>query len=232
MKTKYPRSCHFSWSESNTSDDVWWTDKDVEDNFVGREVVVSLKIDGECTNLYRDHYHARSLDSPHHPSRNWIKKFHATFAYEMDENIRFCGENCYAFHSLFYTDLPTYFFLFGVYDQERCFSWDETEEYAKLFGLITVPVLYRGIWNEKLIRENWTGEGPFPAYECTGDPIRRQFPEDFTPSNHEGYVVRLADSFKFEDFRESLCKMVRKNHVKTAQNWMQLSVVPNQLKVL
>lgn len=229
---KYPRSFNLPFSQSDSSDDVWWTEKDIDRNFVGKEVVVSEKLDGEATSLYRDRNHARSIDSAHHPSRNWIKQFHATFSHEMADNIRFCGESVYAFHSIFYTDLPSYFFLYGVYDQESCLSWDETEEYASLFGLTTVPVLYRGIWDENLVKKLWTGKGTYPTYENSGDPVRREFPQDFTPCVAEGYVVRLASAFRYDNFRNSLAKFVRDRHVKSPQNWLQLNVVPNQLKLL
>ena len=39
--------------------------------------------------------------------------------------------------------------LFSVWNELNvCLSWDETEEWAQRLGLVTVPVLYRGIWDE------------------------------------------------------------------------------------
>jgi hypothetical protein len=46
----------------------------------------------------------------------------------------------------------------------------------------------------------------------------------------EGYVVRLAASFKFEDFAKSVAKWVRKNHVTTTNHWKLEKVIPNTLK--
>ncbi len=222
---KYPRTFHVPWSESNTSDDVWWKNCSY---FEGHEVVVSEKIDGECTSVYHDHLHARSVDSKHHPSRNWMKQFHAQIAHEIPENIRLCGENLYAFHSILYTELPTYFFLFGIYDERNvCLSWDATLEYADLLNLTTVPVLYRGIWDEKLIRGLWTGKGTYSTFKARKE--NPQYPDDFEPTTAEGYVIRRTCEFAYDDFPKMCSKWVRANHVETTTHWMKQAVVPNRL---
>ena len=227
---KYPRTFHFPWSESNSSDDVWWTADDVANYFHGKEVVVSEKMDGESTSMYNGHIHARSMDSGHHPSRAWVKQLLGTFGHNIPQDFRICGENLFAFHSIYYTDLPSYFMVYGIYDDNNyCLSWDDTLLYVHMLGLETVPILYRGIWDEKLIRNLWTGKGVYPTY--SSPTVRRQFPEDFEACTAEGYVVRLAEKFHYDDFSKSVAKMVRKNHVSTPTNWMTMFVVPNQLKV-
>lgn len=223
---KYPRTMNFPWSDSNSSDDVWL--KDCQ-QFEGREVVVTEKMDGECTSLYTDHLHARSLDTDSHPSRNWIKQFHATFGYEIPKDYRVCGENVYAFHSIFYTELPSYFLCFGVYtDDNLCLSWDDTLELCELLGVNHVPVIYRGPWDEKLIRSLWKGRGAFPTFATNAElPI---WPDTFQPTDAEGYVVRLASAFPYEQFKTSVGKYVRPNHVTTPTNWLQRDVLPNRLR--
>lgn len=227
QRIKYPRTMNAPFSHSNSSDDVWWKDCSL---FDGKEVVVTEKLDGECTTIYPDgHVHARSLDTSHHPSRSWIKQFAATFAHEIPSNWRVCGENVFAWHSIFYTELPTYFFVYGIYDQDNnCVSWDQVVELCELLGLHTVPVIYRGIWDENLVRESWKGIGKFPTF---GTKVEYpKVPDDFTPCEAEGYVVRLADSFPYDQFRNCCAKMVRENHVQTSTNWLSRMVVPNQLK--
>ncbi len=99
--------------------------------FAGHEVVVTEKMDGENTTMYRDHIHARSIDSKHHPSRNWVKRLHGTFAHLIPEGWRLCGENMYALHSIAYEQLDSYFYLFSVWDEHnRCLDWDEMLEWA------------------------------------------------------------------------------------------------------
>jgi hypothetical protein len=150
MYFKYPRTPHLPWSPGATSDDVYLVDVST---FEGHEVVVTLKMDGENTTMYRDHIHARSLDSGHHPSRAWVKGLHGTIAHLIPDAWRLCGENLFAEHSIHYSDLPSYFMLFSIWNEaNNCLSWDETIEWAALLELEIVPILYRGRWDEKMIR--------------------------------------------------------------------------------
>ncbi|MCA9494357.1 MAG: RNA ligase family protein [Myxococcales bacterium] len=204
MRVRYPRTVHLPWSPGATEDDV--RAQHLAD-LGGREVVVTEKMDGENTTMYRDHMHARSLDSRHHPSRNWIKALHGRVAHSIPERWRVCGENLYARHSIAYTELPSYFMLFSVWDEhDRCLDWDSTVEWAQLLELDLVPVLYDGIFDRA-----W-----FDSLEL--DLERR-----------EGYVVRLASSFDRQDFGVSVAKWVRAGHVQTDTHWMHAAVVANGL---
>src|SRR5680860_1154948 len=49
-RVKYPRTFHLPWSPGATADDRTMADPD--DAFGGAEVVVTEKVDGECTTLY------------------------------------------------------------------------------------------------------------------------------------------------------------------------------------
>ena len=216
-RTKYPRTMNFPWSGSNSSDDVWWDDCSL---FEGKEVVVTEKMDGECTTIYPDgHVHARSVDSKHHPSRSHVKALAAQIAYKMGENIRLCGENVYAFHSIFYTELPSYFLAYGAYQGNTCLSWRETELLCLAFEVPTVPIIYKGIWDEDKIRNLWEGKGAYPTFSSPSGP----------PCEAEGYVVRVTEEFPYDEFRSHCAKYVRPNHVTTSSHWLEGPVVPNLL---
>jgi hypothetical protein len=203
-KVKYPRTYHLPWSPGLSSDDKMLRDLS---SFEGQRVIVTVKMDGENTTLYRDGMHARSIEYEAHESRTWIRAFHARFSHDIPEGYRLCGENLYAKHSIKYERLDEWFLLFSVWQGSTCLSWDETMEWASLLDLKTVPVLYDGLWDEKLIRG---------LYEPTfrGDPA-------------EGYVVRLAESFSYASFRTSLAKYVRANHVTTDDHWKHSVIEPN-----
>jgi hypothetical protein len=206
---KYPRTPHLPWSPGTTSDDRLLENTD---QFFGKEVVVTEKIDGENTSMYRDHIHARSMDSLDHPSRTWVKQLHGSIQYDIPEGWRLCGENMFAKHSIHYANLESYFYLFGVYNAENMtLSWDETKEWAKLLGLVTVPELWRGVWDEEKVRPLYTGKSVFG-------------------NSGEGYVVRLAGSFPWAEHWNYTAKYVRKGHVQTSQFWMNQPVVRNLLK--
>lgn len=171
------------------------------------EVVVTEKLDGENTSMYRDDIHARSLDGRSHPSRSWVKQLHGQIAHEIPEGWRICGENMLATHSIPYHYLRSYFYVFGIYNEDNvCLSWDETLECCQMLGLTTVPELYRGPYSGIELDKVWTGHSVI-----TGDG---------EPDAQEGYVVRNAGEFLYEDFAENVGKYVRKGHVQTSAFWM------------
>jgi RNA ligase len=213
---KYPKTYHFYWSKPDPhgNDRVHPN----VDHFIGKEVVVSCKLDGEGSNLYRDYYHARSIDSGAHPSRTWIKAFHAQIQHQIPDGYRLCGENLQAKHSICYENLPSYFFLFGIYDDNNvCFSWDNTIEWAKKLNVCVVPILYRGIWDEQLVKSCYTGRTIIDGIDC---------------GEQEGYVVRLTDPFRYVDFTYSVSKYVRPGHVSgDTEHWSKSGYKPNKLIV-
>lgn len=205
-KVKYPRTAHFMWSEGATSDDKKLTSVA---HFIGKEIVMTEKMDGENTTLATEYNHARSLDSVDHESSHKLKYLWSTIRYDIPENWRICGENLYAQHSLKYDSLKSYFQVFSVWNEKNeCLSFDDTIEWCNLLGLTMVPVLWRGIFDEKFLRE----------YKIDTE-------------KQEGYVVRLADSFKYEDFGTSVAKWVRKGHVQTTKHWKQEKIIPNKLEL-
>ncbi len=202
---KYPRTPHLPWSQSIAGDDLRAMDAT---QFKGKHVVITEKMDGENTSIYRDKIHARSLDSRHHESRNWVKRWHAVIAHEIPVGWRICGENVFAQHSVVYDDLESYFYGFSVWnDANLCLSWEDTLEWFALLGIIAPPVLYNGVWDAKCVRE-----------------LR------VDTEKVEGYVVRLQDAFHFDDFGDSVAKWVRRNHVQTDEHWMHSEIIPNTLK--
>lgn len=194
---KYPRTHHFSWSEGVNDDD-----RIIEnlDKFIDQRVIVTEKMDGENTTMYRDYIHARSIDGRSHVSRDWVKGFWSKIAHDIPEGWRICGENMYAVHSISYERLPSYFLGFSIWNEKNvCLSWDETLEWFQLLNITSVPVLYDGIFDVEKVKSCW-------------DPKKWE--------TSEGYVVRLAEPFRYGEFRASIGKFVRKGHVQTVKHWM------------
>ncbi len=204
---KYPRTPHLPWSPGRSADDIEAADLS---RFSGQQVVVTAKLDGESCTMTRDRMYARSPDGNFHPSQAWARALHGKLAWELPERYRFCGENLYAEHSINYQNLPSYFFLFSIWNENnQALSWDETVEWAALLGVETVPVLYRGEWDEEAIKA------------C--------YPHSAWGNEPEGYVVRLAERFDYSSFRQCVAKFVRPNHVQTDQHWRSKAVVANKL---
>jgi hypothetical protein len=177
---------------------------------VGKRAIGSKKMDGENTTLGKDYTHARSLDSRGGIDRDWVKQLHAQIAHDIPENWRICGENLWAKHAIHYTDLPSYFMGFSIWDDDNmCLSWDETLHYFALLGIEPVYVIYDDIWDEAKIRK---------------------LHEGLDPGKDEGFVIRLADKFAYDNFDKSVAKYVRKGHVDDESHWRTQMLVPNVLK--
>lgn len=204
---KYPRTYHLPWSHLLKDDRILKDDS----HFIGKRVIVSLKMDGENTTMYNDYIHARSLETASHETRNWVKGLWSQIGYMLDDNMRICGENLYAVHTVKYDNLKSYFMMFSMWMDNRCLSWDETVEYSKILGLEMVPVIYDGIYDKDSIIE------AFSNHEKT----------------NEGYVVRIADEFNYIDFRRSVAKFVRPEFRQLINNshghWISKKIEVNTL---
>jgi hypothetical protein len=108
---KYPRTFHLSWSPGLTKDDRSLKDCS---QFDSNRVIVMEKLDGENSSLYPNYYHARSVDSKNHPSRNIAKAIHAKFAHDIPKDWRISAENMYAKHSIHYKELEGYLYGFSI----------------------------------------------------------------------------------------------------------------------
>ena len=197
-KIKYPRTFHLPWSPGRTEDDKTL---DSIDHFRSMEsIVITEKLDGENTTIYKDYTHARSIDGRHHPSRDWVKNLQYQIGWMIPEGWRICGENMYAKHSIDYSGLTNYFYVFSVWNGSQCLSWEDTIRFCEDLSLEIVPVLYRG-----------------------------SYPDDFSlfqdkslyGEEQEGYVVRNAEGFNYDDFQMNVAKFVRENHVQTDKHWRQ-----------
>ena len=204
MKVKYPRTMHLPFSPGLQNDD-----RIIETlvDLIGQEVVVTEKMDGENTTLYRDHLHARSLDSKHHESRNWVKMFHGQIAHMIPDGWRICGENMYAKHSIHYKNLKSYFYGFSIWNErDVALSFDEQELWFQQLNIVQPQIFYRGTFNLELLHK---------------------LAESLDPLTQEGFVVRLAGEIPFSDFGTKVTKWVRKGHVQTDEHWMHKQIVPN-----
>ena len=204
---KYSRTFHLPWSLGRSSDDKTLSSVD---HFMGKPVVVTEKMDGENTTMYPDYIHARSIDGRHHPSRDWVKQLQGEVGYLIPDGWRICGENLYARHSIPYENLPSYFMAFSVWDQYNiCLDWNYTKYVCHSLNLHMTPVLYEGVFDEALLRK---------------------MASEMDLTKCEGYIVRLADQFHYDDFATSVAKFVREDHVQSEDHWMHQEIIPNRLK--
>ncbi len=189
---KYPRTYHLPWSEGLTKDDRQHKNLSI---FQDKEVVVTEKMDGENASLYCDYMHARSIDSQSHPTQSYVRQLQGKIGQNIPKGWRVCGENLFAKHSIKYDNLSDYFLMFSIWNEvNECLSWGETVEWAGLLDLKMVPLLYEGKYDEETIKSCFK-------------------------KGSEGYVLRLKEGFNYSNFKNSVAKFVRKNHIQTSHHW-------------
>ena len=140
----YPSTPHLPFSpgvqaEDITLDDCPW--------LVGREVVVTEKLDGGNCCLWRGSVYARTHS--HEATLPWfasIKALYPSFAASVDDDLMLFGENMSAVHSVEYDGLGAHFYLFGVRraSSGEWFAWDEVAALAHALDLPHAPVWWRG----------------------------------------------------------------------------------------
>lgn len=162
------------------------------------------------SSIYKDYFHARSLTDDSHASRDWLKNFASGIQFELPDNMRICGENLFAEHSIHYTNLESYFYGFSLWRDNVCLSWDDTTEWFDILGIYTVPVIFEGIYNE--------------------EEIKRLYKPMFKDNEMEGWVIRLRNEFNYSNFRRSVAKFVRANHIRNVKhNWKTQRIIKNEL---
>lgn len=188
---KYPRTYHLPWSPGCTADDKKLPSISC---FSGRRVVVTEKMDGENCTITRDKIYARSIDSDGGILRQRVKALASAFQHDIPDGYRICGENMQWEHSIRYENLVSPFYAFSVWNNDSCLSWEETTEFIAALNIPMVPTIYRGIFDSNFLK-------------------------NYDIQNTEGYVVRLENSFSYQEFSSCVGKYVRKGHVQTDPRW-------------
>jgi RNA ligase len=195
--SKYPRTYHLSWSPGATNDDRI---SDSVESLIGIDIVITEKLDGSNASITKDGVYARShVDFSKNPWDKEMWNIYYKIKNDISEGVFLFGENMEGIHSIEYSNLTSYFYIFGVIDNNIWVPWSEVEEYSFLLDIPTVPVLFKGVVNsEKELKE-------------LTETLSKQ------PSSlggiRECIVVRNADMFHNDDFSTNVMKWVRKGHV-------------------
>ena len=217
---KYPRTPYFTFSDSADKSDVRESGYFDINNFLDKELIVTIKLDGSNCLWTYDHIAARNGYQATGSSFDYAKQIHAAVRDRIPTNIYVYGEWLYAKHSILYDKtlpLDSYFQIFGIYDidQSRWGSWQDVTNCAEKLSVINVPAvrIIEPTHNVKVLTDIITN-----IAHCV---IKR---------GHEGIVVRNINSFNNEEFTSNIAKYVRFNHVKTDQYWSKQKIVINKVK--
>lgn len=201
--SKYPRTYHLPYSKGATNDDRI---SDSVAPLVGIDIVITEKLDGSNTAITKNAVFGRSHVEP--TKNPWdIKSWDLwrRIKNDIEEDVYIFGEGMYGIHSIEYTKLESYFYIFGVRDNNIWIPWKDVEEYSFLIDIPTVPILFKGKVNSEKELKDMIEK--FAAQPSKLGGVR------------EGIVVRNADMFHNDDFSTNVMKWVRHNHVQTTIHW-------------
>lgn len=201
---KYPRTYHLSNSPGTTNDDR--IAKSI-DHLINTPIVITEKMDGENAAITHNGVYARShAEFTTSPWSLKVRQLHSIIGQSLPEMDYFLfGENMQGIHSIEYTKLTSPFYLFAIREKMKWSSWQEVEDTAFLLDIPHVPVLFKGIVNDKTELETMIDEFMKNGSQLGGDI--------------EGVVVRTQDGFDDDEFSKKVQKFVRKNHVQTDEHW-------------
>jgi hypothetical protein len=214
ISQKYGRTYHYPFSPGTTSDDRiahdYWDHLQCIPDLIHTE-----KLDGENNCLSKYGVFARSHAAPTtSPWTESLRRFWQLVKHDLGD-LEIFGENLYAIHSIEYKKLEHHFYVFGIRQHEHWLGWEETQFYANLMDLPTVPVL--GTAQSPDDRKLFEAEmlmlvnerGAFEPYDVS----------EGRATTMEGIVTRNANGYPVADFAKNLFKYVRKGHVKTDEHW-------------
>jgi len=202
--SKYNRTYHLPWSPGSTNDDRI---SDSVESLLGTEIVITEKLDGENCGMTDEGVYARSHATfTTSPWSREVRQLHKlSVEDELGDGVFLFGENMEGIHSIEYTNLESYFYIFGIRDNDIWIPWEKVEEYSYLLDIPTVPVLFKGVVNSSKELQQIVEDLVSKPSELGGQ--------------REGIVVRTAGMFHNDDFADNVMKWVRKGHVSMDVHW-------------
>lgn len=235
---KYCRSLHAHISLGTTSDDRFMPKGYVMAFAEMDDLVLTEKLDGQnnCFNKYG--VFARSHTSPTaHP---WDKPMRERWELIKNDlnDLEIFGENMYGVHSIAYSGLESYFYVFAVREGDRWLSWEEVKFYASMLDFPVVPEIsisrhlkefMDASKDENRQLERWLTESLgmtwMDSVETSGllggyDPkTGKACSEGFVIRNRSGFTTNQGPISVATNEFNNLFKLVRKSHVKTDVHW-------------
>jgi hypothetical protein len=209
---KYLSTPHLPFSPGKHEDDTLLSaDAAASGRLFNEEVAITEKLDGGNCCIARGVVYARSHKHPAtHPWFGTLKSMHHVLAATLDDDtLEIFGENITTVHSIEYSALTSYFYVFGVRRLGQWLAWAEVKLAADALGLPTVPVRFQGRLRAMPALETLILSGMAVPSACgTQRP--------------EGFVVRVAGAFATSEFAHCVAKYVRPEHVQTGDDFTRI----------
>lgn len=237
-QSKYCRSLHAHISLGTDSDDRFMPDDYISAFADMKQLVLTEKLDGQNDCMKKEGLFARSHAVPtQHP---WDKPLQQRWNLIKNDlgDLQLFGENMYGVHTIEYSKLESYYYIFRARIKDIWLSWEEVKFYAALFDFPTVPEIpiihplknfISSSLNENVSLQKWLIANLGMSWEeyvqtpgALGgwDTVRNKVAcEGFVVANTEEYKTNSGVlQVEWNEFN-NLFKLVRLGHVKTDEHW-------------
>lgn len=235
---KYGRSLHAQISLGTTSDDRFMPDGYIEAFANMSGLILTEKIDGENNAFTKYGLFARSHTAP--TVSPWTKPLRERWELIKKDlgDLEIFGEGMYGIHSVSYSKLESFYYVFAIRENGVWLSWEEVKFYAGLFDFPTVPEIeikislkdfYKPDVDENKLLSDWLKINlgmSWEEYTNTAGALGGYDPRT-EKGSCEGFVIRNLASYEANggvipvannEFN-NLMKLVRNKHVGTDVHW-------------
>jgi RNA ligase len=230
---KYPRTPHL-FGSTGTDDDKRLSEAESIDFIADGSLIVEEKIDGTNVGIHftsdgqmilqcRGHLITQGMHPQYDLFKQWTAVKRDILEERLEDRFILFGEWLYARHSVYYRQLPHYFFEFDIYDKEQqaFLSLDKRLSLIDGAGIETVPVLQQGaIGKDEL--EGLIGPSLFGS--VFENPATRR-----TDDLMEGLYFRTEGAGAVTG-RAKFVRPEFVEKVKQSTHWQHQAMVPNLLK--
>jgi len=235
---KYCRSLHAHISLGTTSDDRFMPDGYVHEFAKMEKLILTEKLDGQnnCFNKFGVFARSHATTSAHPWDKPLIERWELI---KNDLNdLEIFGENMFGIHSIAYSELESYFYVFAIREHDNWLSWEEVKFYANLLDFPTVPEypIHHALRdfmplhkNENEALSNWLTSNLGMTWEESVETsgLLGGYDPETNEACSEGFVIRNSESFETNQGAievapnefNNLFKLVRESHVQTDVHW-------------
>ncbi len=229
---KYPRTPHLFGSRG-TSDDKHLGQAHSEKFLRNPGVIVEEKLDGTNVGIHflstgrmvlqcRGHEITEGMHAQYDLFKQWAAFKQPLLAEVLGQQYILYGEWLYARHTVYYRELPHYFFEFDVFDKaaQRFLDLPARQALLEGTGICTVPVLHRGpITHKELLKligpSSYASEFIHPGGQKTDDRM-----EGLYLRTDEAGATTGRAKYVRPEFVARICE---------STHWQQQQLVANQL---
>jgi len=228
---KYPRTPHLFGSRG-TSDDKHLGERESMQFLDDDSLIIEEKIDGTNVGIHfsdgqlmlqcRGHLISEGMHCQYDLFKQWTVVKQNLLQERLGEQFILYGEWMYAKHSIYYCELPHYFFEFDIYDKQAGNFLTSEKRMALLDGskIEAVPILHRG----KMERSDLEGLIQSSAFGAEFDNPMTGRKDDLS----EGLYLRTESETRVTG-RAKLVRPEFVEKIKQSVHWQQQIMTPNKL---